>query len=183
MNIVKPKCAIFLDRDGTIIEDRGHIGTIEDVEMFPFTMKALKMLQEKYLLFIVTNQSGVGLGKVSKEAVARINLHVMARLQAAGVTIQQIYCCNHKRDDNCECIKPKPYFIREAEREYGLDISSSFSIGDHPHDVVFGKSAGGTGIYLLTGHGRKHLPDVDEATLCFENLLDAAWWIMKNNDH
>lgn len=137
------------------------------------------MLQNEYLLFIVTNQSGVGLGKISKEAVTKINSHILSCLQSQGITIQQLYCCSHRRDDNCECIKPKPFFIREAQRDYDIDISGSFTIGDHPHDADFGNSAGGTGIYVLTGHGKKHFNELAPHTLCFENLYDAACWILK----
>jgi D-glycero-D-manno-heptose 1,7-bisphosphate phosphatase len=175
------KRAIFLDRDGTIIEDKGHIGQVEDVAIIPGAIQALSMLQEKYLLFIVTNQSGVGLGRISKEAADRVNMFVLSELQHRGITIQQVYCCSHKRDDNCECIKPNPYFIHMAERDYGIDISQSYSIGDHPHDVAFCKLAGGNGIYVLTGHGWKHLADLEPSTLCFDNLLEAAYWIHNNS--
>jgi D-glycero-D-manno-heptose 1,7-bisphosphate phosphatase len=179
MNSCKINRAIFLDRDGTIIEDRGVISLSDDVEIFPFAIQALRMLQEKYLLFIVTNQSAVGLGKVSKEAVARVNMHVASLFESHGITIQQVYCCAHAKDDNCNCIKPNPYFIREAVREYKVDVSQSYSVGDHPHDVEFGKAAGGNGLYVLTGHGKKHLGAVAPDTLCFENILDAACWILK----
>jgi histidinol-phosphate phosphatase family protein len=170
--------AIFLDRDGTIIEDRGHLGKLESVELFPFAVPALRMLQKHYLLFIVTNQSGVALGRVSMEEVTRVNQHVMAQLQSQGVRIQQLYCCSHKKDDKCECIKPNPYFIHQAHRTYGIDITRSYTIGDHPHDVAFGQNAGANGIYVLTGHGRKHFEQLEPATRCFENLLEAATWIL-----
>lgn len=174
-----PKRAIFLDRDGTIIEDRGHIGSVKDVEFFPFAFEALKMLQKEYLLFIVTNQSGVGLGMVSMEAAAKVNSYVMEQLSHRGITVQELYCCFHKKDDNCDCMKPKPYFIHEARRAHAFDVSQSYSIGDHPHDVSFGKNAGGNGIYLLTGHGTKHFNNIEPGTVCFENLYDAACGILK----
>ncbi len=175
--ILRP--AIFLDRDGTIIEDRGNLAHSSEIEIYPFSFDALKMLQKQYLLFIVTNQSAVGLGKVSMEEVSRVNEYLLSILRDNGIMIQKLYCCSHKRADLCRCIKPNPYFIHEAEKKYNLDIARSFSIGDHPHDVTFGKSAGGTGLYVLTGHGRKHLNEIEEGTLCFENLYDAANWIMK----
>lgn len=173
------KPAVFLDRDGTIIEDRGNLAHSSEIEIYPFSFSALKMLQKNYLLFIVTNQSGVGLGKVSMEEVSRVNEYLLSVLRENGIMIQRLYCCSHKRDDQCRCIKPNPYFIHEAMKEYNLDISKSFSIGDHPHDVTFGKFAGGTGLYVLTGHGRKHLNEIENGTLCFENLYDAANWIDK----
>jgi D-glycero-D-manno-heptose 1,7-bisphosphate phosphatase len=170
--------AIFLDRDGTIIEDRGHLSSFDEVVIFPFTFDALRLLQKNFLLFIVTNQSGVALNKVTMAEVARINNLVMESLKSNGIAIQELYCCSHKRDDNCDCIKPKPHFLRLAEKKYGIDLSKSFTIGDHPHDVAFGLNVGATGLYVLTGHGEKHRNDCPESTKSFSNLMDAARWIV-----
>lgn len=169
--------AIFLDRDGTIIEDRGHLSCVEDVEFYPFTYDALRILQKQFFLFIVTNQSSVGLKLISPEAAARVNNFVMSDLQSHGITVQELYCCGHCREDNCECIKPKPYFINKAQSLYDLRIPQSFTVGDHPHDVTFGTAAGATGVYVLTGHGAKHRSEVETGTPVFDNLLEAARWI------
>ncbi len=169
--------AIFLDRDGTIIEDKGNLSNINDVDIFPFSIEALKILQTKYQLFIVTNQSAVGLGRITLSQAQEINRHVVDTLLSHGVTIQEVYCCAHTRNDNCDCIKPKPYFIKKAQEKYSLDIPNSFSIGDHPHDVQFAQNAGGRGLYVLTGHGQKHFNDLDPQSLTFNNLLEAAQWI------
>jgi D-glycero-D-manno-heptose 1,7-bisphosphate phosphatase len=177
----KKTAAIFLDRDGTIIEDRGHISTSDDAVFFPFTFDALRLLQQHYLLFIVTNQSGVSLGKISFEEATRINNQVIAKLKSEGIIILELYCCSHKRDDNCECIKPKPYFLRLAEKKYGINLISSFTIGDHPHDVAFGRNVGAKGLYVLTGHGEKHRNDCPESTQSFGNLMDAAQWIVRES--
>ncbi|MBD3344150.1 MAG: HAD-IIIA family hydrolase [Chitinivibrionales bacterium] len=170
--------AVFLDRDGTIIEDRGHLSDKDDVAFFPFAIRALKILQEKFLLFIVTNQSGVSLGKITKESVDTVNTALLTQLQHEGVTIEQLYTCSHARRDNCECMKPKPYFINKAMSEFDLDIAHSYTVGDHPHDVEFGAACGATGIYVLTGHGQKHLEQLPSGAQCFENLLHAAQWII-----
>ncbi len=169
--------ALFLDRDGTIIEDRGHIDRIEQVEFYPFAVDALKMLHEKYLLFIVTNQSGISLGEISGEGAAVVNDHVSSVLRSHGITIQQTYCCVHTRDENCPCIKPKPYFIHKADRDYGIDIAASYTIGDHPHDVEFGYAAGAMGLYVLTGHGHKHAGELPPDKHMFDDILQAAVFI------
>ncbi len=169
--------AVFLDRDGTIIEDNGYIDRIEQVEFYPFAVDALKMLHEEFLLFIVTNQSGISLGKISGEAAAEVNAHVASVLRSHGITIQQTFCCVHTRDENCACIKPKPYFINKANRDYGIDIAASYTVGDHPHDVEFGDGAGATGLYVLTGHGRKHADDLPANKQRFDNIMDAAAFI------
>ncbi len=174
-----PTRAIFLDRDGTIIEDKGHIAAESDIELYPFAIPSLLALQEKYHLFIVTNQSGVSLGRITLAEATYVNNYLLDVLTKSGVVIREFYCCSHKRDDNCLCIKPKPFFINKAREKYELDITGSYTIGDHPHDVAFGKNNGATGLYLLTGHGAKHRADIDASTLCFENLEKAAEWILR----
>jgi len=178
----KPRRAVFLDRDGTLIEDNGYIDRIEDVFIYPFTVDALQLLQKEFLLFIVTNQSGVGLGKISGESAENINQHVRSVLQSHGIKIQRIFCCSHSRDDACECIKPKPYFLLKAMELYNIDIARSYTIGDHPHDVAFGENAGATGLYVLTGHGRKHVEELPPGANIFSNLYDAALWILQRSE-
>ncbi|MDO9125079.1 MAG: HAD family hydrolase, partial [Deltaproteobacteria bacterium] len=142
--------AIFLDRDGTLIEDRGYIRLPSEVVFYKDTITSLQRLNGRYLLFIVTNQSGIGLGDLNHEDVERINNHIVKALAQEGVTISAVYYCPHRRDQGCECIKPNPYFILEAAREFDLDLSRSFSIGDHPHDVELARNVGAQGIYLVT---------------------------------
>jgi histidinol-phosphate phosphatase family protein len=171
--------AVFLDRDGTIIEDRGYIADNKDILFFPYTFEALQLLQKQYVLFIVTNQSGVGMGFINRETADKTNEYVMYRLKEEDITIARLYCCTHKREDNCRCIKPNPFFLFEAERDFKIDLKRSFVIGDHPHDVEFARSAGLKGLYVLTGHGEKHLNKVPPETDCFFNVLDAACCIVK----
>jgi len=175
--------AIFLDRDGTIIEDNGYITSTKEVIIYPFAIKALKKLQNHFYLFIVTNQSGISLGKITKEDADKINQHILNILKSNEIYIKKIYCCSHAKSDNCKCIKPKPYFINKAVKEFGINISKSYSIGDHPHDVDFGRLAGATGLYVLTGHGKKHLNELSQNTLCFKNIYSAAEWIIKSNNY
>lgn len=147
---------MFLDRDGTIIDDCGHLSRPEQVVFFDDTVPALLQLQEYFDLFIVTNQSGVGKGIISMEDVARVNTHVLSHLTASGVHIIETYVCPHTTFDNCRCMKPKPYFLQKAEKAHRIDLAASYVIGDHPHDVAFAKNAGASGIYVLTGHGMHH---------------------------
>ncbi|MCX6985325.1 MAG: HAD-IIIA family hydrolase, partial [Lentisphaerae bacterium] len=166
--------AIFLDRDGTVIEDRGHLKNPEQVLFYPFTFEALKLLQKDFLLFIVTNQSGIAKGLLGKEDVEKVNLHVLDALEENGIKITKVYYCPHNREDECKCIKPKPYFLKKAAEKYGIDLANSYVIGDHPHDVECGLNAGASGIFVLTGHGSKHLDEVKEGWSVAANLLEAA---------
>ena len=127
---------------------------------------------------MVSNQSGVGLGRISMADVARVNDHIHRHLQKNGVSIQKWYVCPHAREDGCDCIKPKPRFLEEAAGEFGLSLGRSFAVGDHPHDVTFATNVGAEGLYLLTGHGERHRSQVPDGTPVFSNLMDAARWMV-----
>ena len=163
------KRALFLDRDGTLIAERGHLSDPKKVVFFPETAGALYRLRNHFLFFLVTNQGGVAEGKISLQEAGRVNQYVVHWLGESGVTISDVYCCPHSRDDGCECIKPKPHFLQKAAREYGVDLQRSFVIGDHPHDVELAINAGAQGIYVLSGHGKKH-----------RNRLNVPCWIVNN---
>ena len=174
-----PRPAVFLDRDGTLIEDRGDLFLPEQVVFFSDTISSLQRLQEHFDLFIVTNQPGVAGGTLSAQDVARVNSHIISRLAESGVRIVATYVCPHDRTDGCLCIKPKPYFLRKAERDHCIDLQHSFVIGDHPHDVEFAKSAGAKGIYLLSGHGMKHRAELSGNTPVVDGIREAAELIIK----
>ncbi len=175
------KPAIFLDRDGTLIEDRGYLRQKEEVHFYPFTMDALKRLQPSYLLFIVTNQTCISEGVASREEVNAVNRHVGERLSQEGILISGTFVCPHTKEDACLCRKPSPYFIREALKMQPFDLSLSFTIGDHLSDVLLGTNAGCTGLYVLTGHGEKHQKEIPRSTPVFKNLLEASEWILSGN--
>jgi len=168
------KAAVFLDRDGTIIEDHGHLRSLSDVVFFPETFEALRKLQEYFLLFIVTNQSSIAEGKITLRQANRVNHGIVAALFYRGVKVEKVYMCPHRRLDNCRCIKPKPYFLKRAATIYGFDLGKSFTVGDHPHDIQLAKNVGAHGIYVLTGHGRKHLPELPKDTMTTTGIMEAA---------
>src|SRR6266850_2579023 len=150
--------AVFLDRDGTIMEDSNYVGDIERVVLIPSAPAALKRLREAgYKLFVVTNQSGVGRGYFTREAVEAIHAHLDEYFGRTGVRFDRYYVCPHHPEDNCDCRKPKPKFLLDAAREYGLDLARSFMVGDRPTDIQAGVSAGTKTILVLTGAGRETL--------------------------
>lgn len=170
--------AVFLDRDGTIIEDRGHVRDVAEVLFYPATVPALRLLQVRYRLFIVTNQSGVGKGELTLTEANLINDYVVQWLRRHGVLITAVYCCPHRRDEGCICIKPNPHFLEQAAREHGVDLRSSYTVGDHPHDVELAYNAGATGIYVLTGHGEKHREQLRSNAIVVRHIGEAADWIL-----
>lgn len=147
--------AVFLDRDGTIIEDVGYVRDPSQVVFFDSTVQALSLLAAKFKLFIVTNQSGVAEGALTHAEVDNVHEFILGHLRQFGIHISRVYFCPHRRSDGCECIKPNTFFLDAAALRYGVDLTRSFVVGDHPHDMELAHNAGARGVYVLTGHGEK----------------------------
>lgn len=174
--------AVFLDRDGTLIDDLGYIKLLSEVCFYPFTFEALSLLQQHFLLFIITNQSGIAKGITTEKEVSNINKYIVKTLKEQDIVIYDVFSCPHKTEDNCGCKKPNTYFIDKAHQLYNIDLSRSFIIGDHPSDVQCGLNAGITPIYLLTGHGKKHQDEINKETVICSNLFEASKYVIfKNN--
>jgi len=153
--------AVILDRDGTINEEVGYIGSPEHLRLIPGAAAALRRLQAaRFCLVIVTNQAGVARGHFDETALQRVNGHLLALLAAEGVRVAGLYYCPHHPTEGhppyrraCDCRKPGGGMIRRAAEEHGLDLARSFVIGDHLSDVLLGRGAGSRTVLLLTGHG------------------------------
>ena len=176
--------AVFLDRDGTITKE-GHdfVGKVESVVLIPSAANALKRLQDAgYKLFVVTNQSGVGRGYFTREAVESIHAHLDEYFAKVGVRFDGYFVCPHHPEDNCDCRKPKPKFLLEAARVQGLDLSRCFMVGDRPTDIQTGLNAGTKTILVLTGAGRETLARQEtNPDFAAEDIGEAATWILKHN--
>lgn len=148
--------AVFLDRDGTIIKDKGYINEIKDVVFYNFSFDCLKELQRNFLLFIITNQPGVAKGLIEVDNLDTIHSHILNKMSDHGIDIKEVYSCTHLKEDDCVCRKPNTFFIDQAKNKYSLDLENSYIIGDHPSDIELAIRTKANGIYLLTGHGQKH---------------------------
>ena len=165
---------MFLDRDGTIIEDHGYLSKPSQVIFFDDAFDALKRLQKDFLLFIVTNQQGISQGILTKSEVDSVNQFVVDELNNAGIKILEVYACPHTKTDNCKCRKPNAFFLNKASHDFDIDLKSSFVIGDHPSDVQFAINANAKGIYLLTGHGKNHLSELNGDEIVVPKISDAV---------
>jgi D-glycero-D-manno-heptose 1,7-bisphosphate phosphatase len=172
--------AVFLDRDGTVMEDANYVGHVDRVVLIPNAAAALKRLRDAgFLLFIVTNQSGVGRGYFPREAVEEIHAHLDAQFGKSGVKFDRYFVCPHHPEDNCQCRKPKPKFFHDAAREFGVDLSQSFMIGDRPSDIQAGKNAGCKTILVLTGVGKETRAARDvQPDFVADDIASAADWIL-----
>ena len=176
------KRAIFLDRDGTLNEDIGYAHKLEDYELLPGVIEGLKRLKE-FTLFIITNQSGIGRGYFKEEDMHEFNNHMLDEFKKESIEIEKVYFCPHAPEENCTCRKPSARYIKEAEKEYGINLAESYVIGDHAWDIVLAKNAGCKGVYLLTGHGVKHLDDSRKANPDYiaANFKQSVDYILSNN--
>lgn len=171
------KRAVFIDRDGCIVEDAGFVHKIEDFVLVQNAVEGLKLLKN-YRLFIITNQSGIGRGHYKLDDFLKFNNHLINTLKKHNIKIEKTYYCPHKPEDNCECRKPKTKFLKEAEKKYGIDLKKSYVIGDKKADVELGRNASCKSILVMTGDGKKTIKEIKPDFIA-KGLLEAARWIVK----
>lgn len=149
--------AVFLDRDGTLIEDKDYLHRPEEVVIYTGVGPALKRLQDAgFKLFIVTNQSGVGRGMFPLEDVHKVHEHLCRELAKDSVRIEKIYIAPEAPDSPSRGRKPSPQFLFDARDEFGIDLAQSYMIGDKLIDLECGWNAGvKKSILVCTGYGYK----------------------------
>lgn len=141
--------AAFFDRDGTLIVDKHYMHDPKEIEYFDDTLATLKSLQDRgYLLFIVTNQSGIGRGLFTVEQMHLVHDQMLDDFANAGIHITDIAFCPHAPEENCLCRKPHPKMLLDLCQKYQVAPEKSFMIGDKMIDAECGENAGMTGILL-----------------------------------
>ena len=167
------KPAVFLDRDGTLIEEVNYLSRVEDLRLFPFAAGAVELLKSNgFLVIVVTNQSGIGRGIFEEQAMHSIHEHIQAGL---GGAIDQFFFCPHLPCDGCICRKPGLGMINAARTEFDIDIDRSWIIGDKKIDVETGQNAGLRTALVLTGYGSAHQNTLkDPPTVISDDLGGAA---------
>lgn len=151
--------AVFLDRDGTVIEDRHYLADPEGVALLPGAAEAVARLNRAGLpVILVTNQSGIGRGYFTEASFAAVQARLEAHLAARGARIDGVYHCPHGPEEGCECRKPSPGLFLRAAREHGLDLARSFLVGDRVRDVSPALALGATGILVRSGPGPAETP-------------------------
>ncbi len=177
--------AVFLDRDGTIIEDKNYLRDPKDVVLFPGAAAALKKLQDAgFKLFIVSNQSGVGRGYFTMAEVEKVNVHLAAVLARDGVHFEKIYIAPEAPEAPSRGRKPSPQFLFDARDEFGVDLSQSYFIGDKLIDLECGWNAGvKKSILVRTGSGaetEKTLAGKTPRAIIVDGLSGAVEWILSH---
>lgn len=151
--------AVFLDRDGVIIQNRtDYVKSWHEVSFLPGALEALRRLAgSRYVLALVTNQSAVGRGIISLEQAMDINRRVVAEIKARGGRVDASYLCPHSPEERCDCRKPTPGMLLRAEAELVLDLGRSYAVGDAATDIEAARAVGVRGILVLTGRGKEQI--------------------------
>jgi D-glycero-D-manno-heptose 1,7-bisphosphate phosphatase len=185
------KRAVFLDRDGTLIEDVGYLDSLSRIAFYPWTVDVIRMLNRAGLpVVVVTNQSGVARGMFDVALVAETHRAIDARLAAGGARVDAYYYCPHHPDGSvaafarsCDCRKPGHGMIDQATADLGLDPAQSFVVGDTWTDVQLGRAVGARSILVRTGKGgdqEKEPVGGARAEVVVDNLAAAVGWILIN---
>jgi D-glycero-D-manno-heptose 1,7-bisphosphate phosphatase len=141
--------ALFLDRDGTIIEDPGYLKDPDLVRILPGAAEALSALAaEGWKLIVVSNQSGVGRGIIAMEQMQAVQARFLEIMKAHAIPIAGSYFCLHAPGQRCECRKPSAFLLEQAAREQRLDLRASWLVGDRETDILTGRNAGCSTIWL-----------------------------------
>jgi D-glycero-D-manno-heptose 1,7-bisphosphate phosphatase len=167
---------VLIDRDGTINVERHYLSSPEQIELFPQTTAALKLLKSLGLkVAVVTNQSAIGRGYFDLTRLEEIHEHLHAVLEKSGASVDAVYFCPHLPEDECECRKPLTDMARRAAEDFSARLSDSFVIGDNVCDIELGKNVGATTILVRTGYGaRTEREQKTQPDFVVENLFEAA---------
>jgi D-glycero-D-manno-heptose 1,7-bisphosphate phosphatase len=181
---------VFLDRDGTIIEEVGYLDRPERVMLFPFSVDAIRALNRAGVrVVMVSNQSSVARGFFDEATVERVHGRMAELLGAGGATIDAYYYCPHHPDGKvaaytrvCDCRKPGRGLVDRATREFGVDPRRSFIVGDRWLDIGLARTVGARGILVRTGYGlteEQRPPAGVTPDAVVDNLIGAVGWILR----
>jgi len=179
---------VFLDRDGVINADRpGYIVSWKQFRFLPGSRAALKLLKERgYRVHIVSNQSAVGRGLMTRETLDDITARMLRAIRRHGGQIESVHYCTHRPEDNCDCRKPKTGLLRQVAHEFGLDLGKVWLIGDKLTDMEVGNTMGCRTIFVKSGvlpeteNIRPGQPDTPDFVA--EDLLGAVRYIIGDKD-
>ena len=166
--------AVFLDKDGTLIEDKNYLNSFDDLVIFRGVKSSLKKLKEAgFKLICVTNQSGIARGIVDRKFVIDSNAYLQKEL-----SMDDSYYCPHHPDELCSCRKPEPMMLLKARNKHKINLKSSYVIGDKESDVKLAKNTGASGVLLSA----TPLFEKTGAAHIAKDLIEAVDWILENDN-
>ena len=181
--------AVFLDRDGTLIEEVGYLDRPDRIELYPWSIDAIRALNAAGIkVVMVTNQSGVARGFFTEDTIAMVHGRIASMLEAGGAHLDAYYYCPHHPDGKlpeytrvCDCRKPGRGLVERAVREFGVDPAASFAVGDRWFDIALARTVGARSVLVRTGYGvhEEHQLAADLVPdAVVNNLVEAASWIL-----
>jgi D-glycero-D-manno-heptose 1,7-bisphosphate phosphatase len=183
--------AVFLDRDGTLIEDVGYLERVERVALYPWSVDAIRLLNRAgFRIVVITNQAGVARGYFAEAVVEAVHRYIDSILAQGGARIDAYYYCPHHPDGSvepynrrCDCRKPGRGLIDRAATDLGIDPAASFVVGDRWLDIAMARAVGARAVLVRTGYGvtdeARPLPDLAPDAIA-DNLIGATTWILRN---
>jgi len=190
MSAATSRPAVFLDRDGTLIEEVGYLDRPDRVILYPWSTDAIRALNHAGVAIVmVTNQSGIARGFFTEAVVDRVHRTIADLLAAGGAHLDAYYYCPHHPHGSvreyaraCDCRKPGRALVDRAVEELGVDPARSFTVGDRWLDVELARKVGARGVLVRTGYGaaEEHRPAAGvTADAIVNNLVEAASWILE----
>ena len=182
--------AVFLDRDGTLVEEAGYITRIDRLQLYPWSRDAIRLLNRAgFRVIVVTNQAAVARGYVDEPFVRRAHAYLDEQIRLGGGTVDGYYYCPHHPDAAveeyrraCDCRKPAPGMLLQAAREHDIDLSRSFAVGDRWHDIEAAQHVRAAAVLVRSGYGESELArpkaGVTPAHVA-DTLIDATTWILR----
>ncbi len=178
---------VFLDRDGTINYDSpDYIKSRSEFEFIPGSIEAIRLLVVNgFTCVVVTNQAALARKLISRDELEHIHAMMETAIISGGGKITDIFFCPHLPDDGCECRKPAPGMLLQAQRKYSIDLTRAIMVGDSAKDIECARNAGcGQAVLVKTGYS----DDAEdllkakqiEADYTAKDLHDAAQWILAN---
>ena len=180
---------VFLDRDGTLIEEVGYLDRLDRVQLFPYSIDAVRLLKRAgFAVIVTTNQAGIARGFFDEAFVDSTHRQLSATLAAGRATVDAFYFCPHHPEGvietyrrACDCRKPRPGLLRRAAADHALDLQHSFVVGDRAHDIAAGTAVGARGVLVRTGYGERVASTNHGAAAVADNLMGAVSWILRQS--
>ena len=183
---------VFLDRDGTLIEEVGYLSHLDRIALYPWSIESVKLLNRAgFKVVVVTNQAGVARGLFDEDFIDEAHRFLDQKFGDGGAMIDKFYYCPHHPEASveayrceCDCRKPKAGMLWKAAQELQLELSHSFVIGDRLSDLRLGPAVGAKSVLVRTGYGEttaRELTDDVEVAYTAPELMTAVAWILRHS--